>query len=67
MFLVVRLVPFNSRSLHMSKNLRELRLVLRRMFVVFAVLGSLSVSATEYFVSKERPDDSGDGLTVESA
>ena len=51
----------------MSKNLRELRLVLRRMFVVFAVLGSLSVSATEYFVSKERPDDSGDGLTVETA
>ena len=51
----------------MSKNLRELRLVLRRMFAVCAISGCLSVSATEYFVSKERPDDSGDGLTVETA
>ena len=51
----------------MSKNVRELRLMLRSMFTVLAVSGSLSVSATEYFVSKERPDDSGDGLTVETA
>ena len=51
----------------MSKNVRELRLMLRSMFTVLAVSGSLSVSATEYFVSKKRPDDSGDGLTVETA
>ena len=51
----------------MSKDVRELRLMLRRMFAVCAISGGLSVSATEYFVSKERPDDSGDGLTTETA
>ena len=37
------------------------------MTVAFAALGFMNLPATEYFVSKDRPDDSGDGLTVETA
>ena len=51
----------------MSKNIRDLRQTMRSILAVCAITGCLAVSATEYFVSKERPDDSGDGLTVETA
>lgn len=51
----------------MTKESAATRVLTRVLSALFMTCSCMSVSATEYFVSKDRPDDSGDGLTVETA
>jgi len=46
---------------------QKCRRLLGRIFTIGLIAGIQPCFATEYFVSKERPDDSGNGLSVETA